>query len=357
MLNKLSKSEQTCLALEALYESYGYKKYAMRKFEEYSLYLENKNFLTSEYILTFNDPSGKLMALKPDVTLSILKNAKNNTGVEKTFYREKVYRLDKQSRQYREIEQIGLEVLNSTGRVTEAEICQLACKSLAEIDPEFILCISNMEFISAILDNLTNASQQTKAKIVSFISSKNAHELYDALVDCGCEREYAENLSKLIMFSGSNAEVLELAGRLAYNDRMKEALESLSRLSILRGYADRVKIDFTLMNDGAYYNGLVFCGYVKRIPKAVLTGGYYNKMAQKFGKKEGGAGFALILGELNAYYEEKDEYDIDILLIYSKDSDPETVLEKAQELRDKGMSVRVESSVPERVRYKELIAL
>ena len=80
-------------------------------------------------------------------------------------------------------------------------------------------------------------------------------------------------------------------------------------------------------------------------------------MAQKFGKKEGGAGFALILGELNAYYEEKDEYDIDILLIYSKDSDPEKVLEKAQELRDKGMSVRAESSVPERVRYKELIAL
>ena len=357
MLNKLSKSEQTCLALEALYESYGYKKYAMRKFEEYSLYLENKNFLTSEYILTFNDPNGKLMALKPDVTLSILKNAKSNPGVEKTFYREKVYRLDKQSRQYREIEQIGLEVLNSPGRVTEAEICELACKSLAEVDSEFILCISNMEFISAILDDLTDAGEQSKAKVVSFIRSKNAHELYDALLECGCEIEYAENLSKLIMFSGSNGEILELADKLAYNARMKEALECLSRLSALNGYADRVKIDFTLMNDGAYYNGLVFCGYVKRIPKAVLTGGYYDKMAQKFGKRDGGAGFALILGELNAYYEEKDEYDIDILLICSKGSDPETVLSRARELRNKGMSVRVESAVPERLRYKEMIVL
>ena len=78
MINTLSKSERTRLELEALYESYGFGKYAMRKFEEYSLYLENKNFLTSEYILTFNDPGGRLMALKPDVTLSILKNAKNS---------------------------------------------------------------------------------------------------------------------------------------------------------------------------------------------------------------------------------------------------------------------------------------
>jgi len=353
MINTLSKSERTRLELEALYESYGFGKYAMRKFEEYSLYLENKNFLTSEYILTFNDPGGRLMALKPDVTLSILKNAKNSRAVEKTYYCENVYRLDKQSMQYREIEQIGLEMLNCSGRVAEAEMCELACKSLSVIDEDYILCVSNMEYVLAVLDSLEGVSESDKMKMVSFIVSKNAHELYDELMRAGCSGEFAEKFSKLIMFSGSNSEVLALAEELACNERMKGAIESLRPLS---GFSN-VRIDFTLMNDLAYYNGLVVCGYVRRIPKAVLTGGFYDKMAKKFGKNNGGAGFAISLGELNARYEEKNEYDIDVLVVYSEKNNSTEVLERANALREKGNTVRIEREIPENLRYKDIVYL
>ena len=77
--------------LSRLYEKAGYKKYKMRKFEEYSLYLENKSFLTSEYVITFNDLSGRLLALKPDVTLSIVKNTNATPSAsEKLYYTESV---------------------------------------------------------------------------------------------------------------------------------------------------------------------------------------------------------------------------------------------------------------------------
>ena len=73
---KLLKSEERAIFnLRSLYRKYGYAPFKMSKFEEYDLYVRNKDFLVSDRVITFNDTNGKLMALKPDVTLSIVKNA------------------------------------------------------------------------------------------------------------------------------------------------------------------------------------------------------------------------------------------------------------------------------------------
>ena len=65
------RSELAILELRALYEQYGYREFRMSRFEEYDFYAEYRSFLQAENILTFHDPSGKLLALKPDITLSI----------------------------------------------------------------------------------------------------------------------------------------------------------------------------------------------------------------------------------------------------------------------------------------------
>ena len=76
-INKvLSGSEKAVYALRSLYTSYGYVQYKMSKFEEYDLYVRNKDFLVSDAVITFTDTDGKLLALKPDVTLSIIKNGR-----------------------------------------------------------------------------------------------------------------------------------------------------------------------------------------------------------------------------------------------------------------------------------------
>ena len=84
---ELRPDEQVTLKLRGLYERFGYKKYKMSKFEEYSLYSENKDFLAGDKIITFTDLDGRLMALKPDVTLSIIKNSDiNEVTAEKAYY-------------------------------------------------------------------------------------------------------------------------------------------------------------------------------------------------------------------------------------------------------------------------------
>ena len=74
MLNEniLRNEERAVFSLRHLYEENNYKYFKMSKFEEYDLYSKNKDFLVSDSVITFNDSDGRLLALKPDVTLSII---------------------------------------------------------------------------------------------------------------------------------------------------------------------------------------------------------------------------------------------------------------------------------------------
>ena len=76
----LESDEQAIFKLRSLYKSFGYSKYKMSKFEEYDFYVRNKDFLVSDNIITFTDTDCRLMALKPDVTLSIIKNSGEFAG-------------------------------------------------------------------------------------------------------------------------------------------------------------------------------------------------------------------------------------------------------------------------------------
>ena len=82
MLNEkiLRNDEKAVYNLRSLYRRFGYSRFKMSKFEEYDLYVRNKDFLISQGIITFTDTNGKLLALKPDVTLSIIKNSKDQAG-------------------------------------------------------------------------------------------------------------------------------------------------------------------------------------------------------------------------------------------------------------------------------------
>lgn len=135
-LARLQPKERASFALRALYEAAGCRKYHMGRFEEYGLYQENRSFLSSEQVITFTDLDGRLLALKPDVTLSIAKTAQPAPGETlKYYYHENVYRPSAESHTFKEISQMGLELL---GEVKEPEVQQAVClaaRSLEQMGP------------------------------------------------------------------------------------------------------------------------------------------------------------------------------------------------------------------------------
>ena len=147
----LKYEESTVFALRSLYSKYGYSQYKMNKFEEYDLYVKNKDFLISDSVITFTDTNGKLMALKPDVTLSIVKNSKDIEGyVEKRYYNENVYRVSKGSKTFKEIMQVGLECIGDIDDYCISEVITLAGKSLKTICENSVLSVSHLGLISAV---------------------------------------------------------------------------------------------------------------------------------------------------------------------------------------------------------------
>ena len=70
-----------------------------------------------------------------------------------------------------------------------------------------------------------------------------------------------------------------------------------------------------------YYSGLIFQGFIDGIPTGILSGGRYDNLMQRFGKKSGAIGFAVYIDLLERYGESKRTYDVDVLLFYDENTD------------------------------------
>ena len=79
----------------------------------------------------------------------------------------------------------------------------------------------------------------------------------------------------------------------------RAALDELQALQNALGEDGRgTQLDLSMADEMEYYNGLVFTGYVAGIPRAVLKGGRYDYLMQRFTPGANAIGFAIYLDEL-----------------------------------------------------------
>lgn len=349
MAELLKSEEKALFSLRRLYQCYGYSQFKMCKFEPYELYMQNKDFLVSDGIITFTDTDGTLMALKPDVTLSIVKNYRPSTPLQKVHYSENVYRIAGASHSYREIMQTGLECLGDVGLYEITEVILLAAKSLQAISERFVLDLSHLQIIADLMDSLILRYDQ-RASILQAIADKNE----DALSLDGSDTSLLLDLLKI---SGPIEASLPRLSPLCKTEQSKYALYQLQALcEILKqnGLSDRVQLDFSLVNDMNYYNGIVFRGYVEGIPTGVLSGGQYDKLMEKMGKPASGIGFAVYLDQLERLDPRNKAYDVDTVLLYTSQDSITALSEAAKALTTDGQSVVLHRSMPVGLRYRKL---
>lgn len=353
-LASLSKEDSLTYELSMLYKQWGYKEYRMAKFEEYSFYSDNRDFLSSKGILAFNNSDGRLMALKPDITLSIVKNAKLSGSLTKLYYNESVFRMSDSSMDYKEIKQTGVEILGTIDDYMVSEVLMLAAKSLETIDKDFVLSISHMAFIPSLLAEL-GIGENAKKDIINCIKSKNTHDLRSICEKCGVNSEKTELLVKLASINGKISDAIPALCALACNNEMKNAcaeLEFIASSLQKSELADRLFIDLSVLNNTEYYNGIIFQGYVEKAPSAVLSGGRYDNLAGKLRENTQAIGFAVYLDNLNFYYKKTREYDSDILILFDSANKSVSLLSLVESFVEKGFSVRVEHTIPEGYKAK-----
>ena len=288
----LTASERVLLSLRSLYLSRGWRPYRMSKFEEYDLYAGHKEFLVSDNVITFTDTDGKLMALKPDVTLSLIKNSADAPEVtERVFYNENVYRVTKGAEAFREIMQAGVECFGRVGQAEIDEVLALAAESLGLLPGEAVLAVSDLDILSSLLGRLSLSAAETE-RMYTFIGERNAFAA-EALLSSCADRAAAEALLRLMALSGTAEEALPALDTLLSEEPayapFRAALLSLTQ----NPGGVTVRVDFSVLGDIGYYNGIVFKGFLKDIPEAVLSGGQYDKLMQKLGRRSSAIGFAV----------------------------------------------------------------
>ncbi|MEG1639554.1 MAG: ATP phosphoribosyltransferase regulatory subunit [Ruthenibacterium sp.] len=359
-LKALPKEEQVTLVLRRLFEQYGYLRYRMSNFESYDLYSANKSFLKSEGIITFTDASGRLMALKPDVTMSIVKNSKEDTISEKLYYIENVFRSATKDSEYREISQMGIEFIGAGEGYPEAEVLALAVDSLAAISDDAVLDISHMGFVTALLDVL-KLTGTARTKALEALQEKNAHTLQAVALGAGCTEKEAQTLASVAFLAGRYESVLPKAWALAKDSAEMRAavcgLQNLCDTLQSMGKTEHLRLDFSLIHDIDYYNGVIFKGYVRNVPHVVLAGGRYDNLMRRFGKPQAALGFALYLGELGRAFAQPLHYDADTLLLYDAAQPPALVAKAVQTLLQAGERVRTEVEMPRELRVKRILRL
>lgn len=300
----LKFDELAVFAMRELFVKKGYKQFKMSKFEEYDLYSKNKDFLVSDGVITFNDTNGKLLALKPDVTLSIIKNSKETGGVQKYFYNENVYRISESTHAYKEIMQTGLECI---GQITEKEVVEvtaLAIECLKVVSKSSILALSHVGLTNSLLEDY-NVNINIKQAVIKAISEKNAGELKELLT----EEQFA-NLKCLIHnFANANEriEALEKAVKSNESKSLFNQLKNLFNELCKQGYEKFITIDFSITSPDGYYSGIAFKGFINKIAQRVLSGGQYDNLMQKMGRKTGAIGFAVYLDGLERVKEIKED--------------------------------------------------
>jgi ATP phosphoribosyltransferase regulatory subunit len=348
--------ERAAFMLQALYRRCGYLPFRMSRFEEYDFYARNKDFLVSDRIITFTDSRGRLLALKPDVTLSIIKSGADQPGCkQKLCYSEKVFRAAGSMGEFKEITQAGLECIGDLDAYDSFEVAALAVRSLSLLGADYVLNLSHLGLLNALLAALGEDGALAR-QAAQCIAGRNVHEL-EAL--CRAARLPEDTVREFCFFAGLHAPLSQALEELAPYCESEAALGALSELRGLSGMleeagiSDKVFFDFTVVNNRKYYNGLVFQGFLAEVPESVLAGGQYDGLMARMGRRASGLGFAVYLDRLPVRTDAGGA-DVDVLLLYS---DPAAVPAAVKRLQEKGKSVSAQREIPAKLRYRELVDL
>lgn len=296
-LSFLAPDELLTLRLSSIYAAAGYEKYTAGRFEPYDLYSGGRNYGRGR-IISFTDARGRLMALKPDVTMSIIKNITPDTKVQRLYYCENVFRMDQDGGDCKEIPQAGLEYIGG-GPEVDTEVLSLALKSLCEIGDGVALDVGHTGFALGLLEHL-GFDVETAQEIQAALEKKSTPALSEIAARSGIAgaQEALIDLSNLV---GNFKLTIARAEAMAVTDGMRQAIDELKVIYdglCSRGDADNVRLDLTLGGEADYYDGVVFRGYISGAPAVVLAGGRYDGLMRRFKKSLPAIGFAVYLGEL-----------------------------------------------------------
>lgn len=285
--------------IKARFLAHGFSEVVTPGLEFYDVFNSENHGFPEEAVYKLTDPKGRILAVKPDLTMPIARlvatRLKGHTPPFRLFYNQNVYTMSPAlSGHSDEITQIGIEVIGSSSRRADLEVLALAVEALQSCGlSDFRLEIGHIGFFNLLIRELALTDDESE-EIRRLIEAKNYPALNDRL-DMLPNREAANALKQLPALFGGE-EVFARAAGLLQNAQLAETaayLQSIYRDLTRLGLGAYISLDLGLVNRNDYYTGIVFKGYVQGLGTVALSGGRYDSLLSDYGVDLPAIGFGI----------------------------------------------------------------
>jgi len=249
--------------------------------------------------------TGRLLALRPDITTQIAKLAatllKEQPRPLRFCYVANIFRHnDSQTRNLQELYQAGVELIGLDSPEADAEMIAIAVECMQEVGlDDFRLAVSQPEFFRSVLSE-AGLEAEMRVQIQGALQKKDTSTLETLITQCTLTEHYRQVLLQIPTLFGKT-EVFDQAAHLVRSSAAQQALENLVRVyDMLKTYGleDRVLIDLSDIRGFDYYTGITFEGFTPNLGYRVCSGGRYDHLLGRYGLDNSATGFAIDLEAL-----------------------------------------------------------
>ncbi len=322
--------------MESVFLRYGYREVLFPTIEHSELFTTKSGEEISEHMYVFKDKGDRNICLRPEATASVCRmfaeSLRDKKKPLKLYYYAPMFRYERpQKGRYREFWHLGVELLGAGGPESDAEVINMACRSLDIFGLDYTLEVGHLGILRGLMDDV-GVDAKKQDKVIFLLDKGDIKELKKIVDD--------KTLLNLVNLSGSDA--LEKAGKLLENH--KKAADSLGELESVLNLLDvkgKIKINLGVARGLEYYSGMVFEIRVEGLgaENQVCGGGRYDNLVGLFGGPSTPAvgfafGFDRVMDALELKGLDVPRYSVDVLLAPVNSEVKNRALEIASLLRE-----------------------
>ena len=278
---------------------HGYHMVQPPTFEYYDVY--DAAVTKPENMFKFFDNNGRMLALRPDLTTSVARMAATKPLGDLPYriaYLGSAYRNDEafSNTRQREFSQVGIELIGNDGIDADAEVIGIAAEALIKFGiADFQIDLGQVDYYKG-LSEAAGLSEEVSDSLREKINDKDFVAIDNMLEELDISDELKEFFRELPkMFGGIEIVVSALQNK-SLNDKSKNALENLMQVyDALKnsGYENYLAVDLSMVPNLDYYTGIIVRGFAKGVAFPVCSGGRYDNLTEKFGRRLPATGIAI----------------------------------------------------------------
>jgi ATP phosphoribosyltransferase regulatory subunit len=337
--------------IRKLFRAWGYYEIETPTIEFYDVFSSDSNITPQETMFKFFDQQGRILVLRPDITVPVARIAATKyMDMElplKFSYIGNAFKYNELGGgKQKEFTQAGIEVLGSDAPEADAEVIAAAIGAVKAAGLEsFQIDIGQVEFFKGLMEE-TGLSDPAIEQMRLLIDSKD----YLGIEELVKDQTIREDLKKLILnlpgLFGST-DVIDQVEKVTVNKRSLKALANLRQvLRIIDDYglSKYVSVDLGMVQSLNYYTGVIFRGFTHGAGFPIVSGGRYDNLVEKFGRKCPATGFSLginmVMIALDRQKISIEKPNIDSLICYEADG-RKTAFKVCGELRKQGLVIEM----------------